>query len=98
AATRECLGKQIAAARAEAKADNAATRECLGKQIAAARAEAKADNVATREYMGELIGQMRVEHEQFRDDASGHFDELRNSLDTLERRSFDIATGTTAES
>ena len=38
-----------------------------------------------------------AEHEQFREDARGHFAALRGSLDTLERRTFDIATGTTAE-
>jgi len=102
---KEDLGKQIT----EAKTNNAAAREDLGQQIAAARAEAKeenaqaraeakTDNAGTREYVGELIGQMRAEHEQFRDDARGHFAALRNSLDTLERRTFDIATGTAAES
>ena|GEM_PF-6159684 len=79
----------------------------LGKDIEQARAESKTQNMATREQLGEHIDQLdsrlatvegKVDLMAKADDVREGFAMLRGSLDTLERRTFDIATGTAAES
>lgn len=62
----------------------------------------EAQNTATREQLGEQIARLRADHVRAEEkldvmakaqDVREGFALLRGSLDTLERRTFDIATG-----
>lgn len=97
----------------DTQTQNAATREQLGERIDGVKSQLgeridglAAENATTREQLGERIDQLdsrlimvegKIDTMAKADDMREGFAMLRGSLDTLERRTFDIATGAASE-